>query len=115
MENKTTAKKGKTVIIYNCKKCKKGRRVEYTADGVRMDSTGKFVLCGIWIKAIGGGLPTQYGGDLESGICECGKMMAYGELNARVVADITCGGKCRSSRGPSCDCSCGGVNHGCGH
>ena len=40
MENNAATKKGKTVVIYNCKDCKNGRRVEYTADGVRMDSTG---------------------------------------------------------------------------
>ena len=26
--------------------------------------------------------------------------------------DIKCGGRCRSSKGPSCECSCGGANHG---
>lgn len=26
--------------------------------------------------------------------------------------DVKCGAKCRSSKGPSCECSCGGENHG---
>lgn len=28
--------------------------------------------------------------------------------------EIKCGAKCRSSKGPQCDCSCGGKNHGAG-
>jgi hypothetical protein len=31
------------------------------------------------------------------------------------VADIKCGASCRNATGPSCDCSCGGHNHGMGH
>lgn len=29
--------------------------------------------------------------------------------------DIRCGPKCRNSKGPQCDCSCGGKNHGAGY
>ena len=28
---------------------------------------------------------------------------------------VKCGGKCRGAVGPSCDCQCGGENHGSGH
>lgn len=31
------------------------------------------------------------------------------------VPEIPCGGKCRNAKGPNCDCSCGGENHGRGH
>jgi peptidoglycan hydrolase-like protein with peptidoglycan-binding domain len=31
------------------------------------------------------------------------------------VNDVKCGGSCRNAVGPSCDCSCGGANHGKGH
>jgi hypothetical protein len=29
--------------------------------------------------------------------------------------DAKCGARCRNAVGPSCDCSCGGENHGMGH
>jgi hypothetical protein len=31
------------------------------------------------------------------------------------VPEIKCGASCRNAVGPSCDCSCGGANHGCNH
>lgn len=31
------------------------------------------------------------------------------------VEEKVCGGKCMNATGPSCDCSCGGMNHGRGH
>lgn len=29
------------------------------------------------------------------------------------VADKKCNATCQNAKGPSCDCSCGGENHGC--
>lgn len=31
------------------------------------------------------------------------------------VEKVKCGAMCRNAVGPSCDCSCGGANHGSGH
>lgn len=31
------------------------------------------------------------------------------------VLEIKCGASCRNAAGPSCDCSCGGANHGHSH
>lgn len=31
------------------------------------------------------------------------------------VPEIRCGASCRGATGPSCDCSCGGANHGHNH
>ena len=79
------------VIIYNCKRCKVGRRVEYpvvieTGDRwnprsyYRQDDKGGRYPAGAWITAIGGGKPTEYGGD-PLGICsKCGHLMAVGIL-----------------------------------
>lgn len=36
-------------------------------------------------------------------------------VRGRVVESVKCGPKCRGAVGPSCDCSCGGDNHGSGH
>ncbi len=50
-------------------------------------------------------------------VCGCGQSV-YGVELLRVKARITehtCGSKCRNSKGPTCDCSCGGKNHGQGY
>lgn len=105
-----------TTVIYNCKRCKTAKRVEYPIKGIRedyrKDENGKTYLPGIWIAAIGGGKPTEYAGD-PIGICpNCGHMMQTGILKGRFNADIPCNAKCTGARGHSCECSCGGANHG---
>lgn len=108
-----------TTIIYNCKKCKIGKRVDYPLGSwskgtyARIDSNGRTVQGGIVIACIGGGRPTVYQGDLEFGLCPtCHHAMKYGVLDGTVVEGHVCDARCTSARGPSCDCSCGGKNHG---
>jgi hypothetical protein len=104
-------------IIYNCKSCKTGKRVEYpNKQGrgfSRTDSTGQEVMAGVWIQSCGGGRPTTYGGDTEFGICPtCSRMMSYGALKAHYSPDHECDSRCTSARGHNCECTCGGANHG---
>lgn len=103
-------------VIYNCKTCKVGRRVEYTVKGQsgtgRICEDGVFHYPGAYVQSCGGGKPTVYGGD-PAGLCpSCGKPMAWGFLKATVVEDHVCDSRCTGARGHSCDCSCGGANHG---
>lgn len=44
--------------------------------------------------------------------CKCGARVALKEVQARRITEHVCGAKCMASTGPSCDCSCGGANHG---
>lgn len=104
-------------VIYNCKSCKRGKRVDYALGNARtgfsrIDSTGKAVPAAVWIQSCGGGKPTVYGGDTEMGICACGKMMTFGALKAFLNPDHKCDARCTSARGHNCECSCGGANHG---
>ncbi|MFZ3343347.1 MAG: hypothetical protein WA213_20890 [Terriglobales bacterium] len=107
-------------VIYNCKGCKTGKRVEYPIEQgkgcfFRRDASGNLKPSTIYILSCGGGRPTEYAGDVEMGICSgCGKMMTPGMLNGFVRPDHKCNGACVNSRGPNCDCSCGGANHGKG-
>lgn len=39
----------------------------------------------------------------------------YAEVIKATVTAAKCGAKCLHSKGPTCDCSCGGANHGRGH
>lgn len=104
--------------IYNCKRCKVARSVDYP-DGdnkrgwSRRDAAGQYYPAGIYISRCGGGQPTIYGGDTESGLCpSCGKMMDYGPVNGTFNPDHKCDARCTGARGHNCDCSCGGANHG---
>lgn len=105
-------------VIYNCKRCKRGKRVEYPIGNARtgfsrIDSAGKTMPAAVWIQSCGGGRPTVYGGDIEMGICNiCHKMMTFGVLKAFFNPDHKCDPRCTSARGPNCECSCGGANHG---
>jgi hypothetical protein len=105
-------------VIYNCKRCKAGKRVEYPIERrkgyfFRLDSNGNEQPSSIWIQACGGGRPVEYGGDIEMGICRgCGKMMESGVLKGFFKPDHKCDARCMSSRGPLCECACGGANHG---
>jgi hypothetical protein len=105
-------------VIYNCKHCKRGRRVEYpnkTLGGyTRIDANGKAQPAAVWIQASGGGRPTLFGGDVEMGVCSCGRMMSFGQLKASLRLNHPCDARCLFARGPNCECSCGGANHGCG-
>lgn len=106
-----------TTIIYNCKRCKIGRRVEYPEmirdRPYRRDPvTGVTYPACCYVTAFGGGKPTEYGGD-PLGLCpQCGNLMSQGKLSGRFVADHVCDSRCTGARGHSCDCSCGGANHG---
>ena len=78
-------------VIYNCKGCKTGKRVEYPLGNPytgysRIDSNGHAVPSGVWIQSCGGGRPTVYGGDTEMGICHtCHKMMSFGQLRVELA------------------------------
>ena len=104
-------------VIYNCKRCKTARRVEYMEGKpgylYRVSSNGRQVPAGVWIKACGGGKPTVYGGDTEVGLCvTCGRAMEYGEVAGRFNPEHKCDARCTSARGHNCECQCGGENHG---
>lgn len=48
---------------------------------------------------------------------ECPEHGAYtlNEVIGSYAETVKCGARCLNAVGPSCDCSCGGKNHGVGH
>lgn len=88
-----------TTVIYNCRRCKRGRRVEYpnaarTQPGRAYDREGKAT------------------GDA---VCPgCSRFMDWGYLDAHHRPEVRCDARCTGARGFKCDCSCGGKNHGSG-
>lgn len=47
--------------------------------------------------------------------CFCGKGSLIGKRVVGTHSEKLCGAKCLGATGPSCDCSCGGKNHGGAH
>ncbi len=45
--------------------------------------------------------------------CTCGRREVFWrDVEGKYKAEEKCGAKCQASKGPSCECSCGGMNHG---
>ena len=109
-----------SAVIYNCKRCKVGRRVEYGAGResngyrswpFRRDERGRRQFPGAYYCGVKDG-KRQYDGD-PLGMCAgCGMPMAWGVLQACHRPEVRCDARCTSARGFKCDCSCGGENHG---
>jgi len=106
-----------STVICNCKRCKIGKRVDYSAGReksgqyswpYRIDDSGRRVFPGIEMH----GISNEIGGD---GKCPgCGKRMTWNYLKAVLVVEHKCDARCTNARGHSCECSCGGKNHGQG-
>ena len=48
--------------------------------------------------------------------CEaCSKTMTGVSVSGKVNAEKACSARCQSATGPSCECACGGENHGAAH
>lgn len=46
---------------------------------------------------------------------DCGRGVLLEGVQGRYKPEVRCSDKCRNAIGPSCDCECGGINHGCNH
>jgi len=112
-----------STVLYNCKACKRGLRVEYTAGresngyrswSYRLDERGRRQFPGAHFVGLRRDGSREYGGD-PLGLCAgCGKPMAWGYLDACRRPEVPCDARCTGARGFKCDCSCGGKNHGRG-
>jgi hypothetical protein len=113
-------------VIYNCKRCKIGRRVDYPnrsdtyrgawwREGIPIGGDQASRLYpGAALAYRGTDGTCRYDGD-PAGMCDqCGRPMAWGYLQGHTRADVRCNAVCTHARGHSCDCSCGGANHGAG-
>lgn len=48
---------------------------------------------------------------------DCGqrKMIRGQAVRGTIAPSVRCDARCEGARGPNCECSCGGANHGAGH
>lgn len=44
----------------------------------------------------------------------CGARFRYSEIRGKLSTSHECNAKCLASKGPNCECSCAGKNHGKG-
>lgn len=47
-------------------------------------------------------------------VCKCGAWVTVRKVDGKFT-EHACNGKCMASTGPSCECACGGKNHGRSH
>ena len=74
------------IWILRCRTCKAHRRVE-SGETIESLNRAPYVVC-------------------------CSDMMHPRMLKACVVPDVVCSAICTGAKGHTCDCSCGGKNHG---
>jgi len=100
--------------IYRCRACKRaGRpdahRVDFAVVRFERGPGGAFT------GPDGVRRLTHYAGTVPGYPCPgCGAELHAKPLKGRVTEE-PCGAKCLAAKGPTCDCSCGGKNHGAGH
>ncbi len=122
------------VYLYNCKRCKTGRRVEYPhrdprGGSYRLEEAGQRIAAGAWLvfRGFGQAKPVSFGFTVQRGdtwsqydgdplaICDgCRSLMAYGRVQGIFNPAVRCDARCTNARGHNCECSCGGENHGAG-
>ena len=98
-----------TRYIAKCRTCKchtsslcSGQDMHRAKDDPRREGPG-----GVYHHARTGGIVL----DCKS----CGKPMWAHPVQGKISEKHVCGARCMASTGPSCECSCGGKNHGASH
>lgn len=88
--------------------CKRVVRRTYFVDE-RQDPMGRGRLRKLWRPDPLRGSRAPY----EDLPCpECDGSLQWDEIVGKVVDDHPCDARCMGARGPDCECSCGGANHG---
>lgn len=84
-------------------KCRCGKFVSKQVVAVESDSSTFFSQDGDFVQTM-----------LSTGIgtCSCGRNVRVNRVFGVVVEKVKCGARCMGSKSHTCDCSCGGKNHG---
>lgn len=96
--------------LFNCKACKHTEAHEYVCLRVEMYGPGR-----MYERRIMGRI-NKYGREVTVSrdfvLCpHCGREMSA-KLIKGIKTDHECDARCMASKGPNCECSCGGANHG---
>lgn len=111
--------------LYRCKPCDRAARLVFTRElerstttlpaGGGLRTTTRVVSCTLASQVPDGLRTESRGRDGVALICACGRQMAAADVKGTRNPDKPCGARCLASHGPTCDCSCGGANHGKNH
>lgn len=105
-------------VLYNCKRCKVGKRVEYPLVQKAYEGYGRYSYRAYrqgaeltqWGKPTGQFAKIFAGYDNECP--QCKRPMQWHRLEAAHNPEVKCDARCTGARGHQCECSCGGKNHG---
>jgi hypothetical protein len=98
-------------MLATCRTCKVGYRLEVRMMGSRSTSVLPSGGSPITTSAI---RPCEVDGSpLRSRSC-CGSALNFRPVKGALVPSIKCDARCSSSKGPRCECACGGACHGSG-
>ena len=103
------------VLIGRCKACRRGLRVEAQPGHLRRDGkavAAAYAIAGEVHRAL---LNCHADGCTVPCGCGAGRMVRLSPLRGRLVPEKACSPSCQNATGPSCECSCGGENHGLNH
>jgi hypothetical protein len=96
-------------VMWTCRRqtCKKKWGHDYVVEGYRK------------YRILEDGSVRSLSADFNDNVLRCPDCASYRPVGNTVVGRYStkhqCGAKCMNATGPSCDCSCGGKNHGMNH
>jgi hypothetical protein len=123
------ARRAPVALLGKCKACKAPRKVvgqpglKHTArpdPTMRLrDGSSSTYYQGWCAFDLGGGIiASAVVGSFSDGCfvsCPCGKRFRVRPVRGTHNPDKACSARCQSATGPSCECACGGDNHGASH
>jgi len=107
------ARRGPVALLGKCKACKAPRKV---VGQPGLKHTARSVRCAFDLG--GGTIVCATAGSFSDGCfmtCPCGKRFPVRPVRGTHNPDKACSARCQSATGPSCECACGGDNHGASH
>lgn len=109
----------KTVgVMYKCRHCKKAIRMTYEVESRSVDNEHpEWYLRKVrHSKRLAGGQwqDTSYF-RFPAKSCTCGELLYGKAIDGSFNAAHPCDPRCTGATGHSCECSCGGANHGMDH
>jgi hypothetical protein len=105
--------------LFNCKRCKVGKRIEYPEYRRHHVGYGRYqgerFRLGEIVNVGFGRMEPRKISPSDDALCpSCGKAMTWDWLQGFEVKDVPCDARCTGARGHTCECSCAGKNHGAG-
>lgn len=103
-------------VLYNCKRCKVGKRIEYPKVEKSYAGYGRYSYRhyrdGAQGTCFGQPFTAKVYAGSDNECPQCKKPMTWNRVQGVHNPDVKCDARCTGARGHTCECSCGGKNHG---